>query len=36
MSSIRRNLDNEFALRRDKAIWEAERRKQEVYDKIPK
>ncbi|NLM73202.1 MAG: ATP-binding protein [Clostridiaceae bacterium] len=35
MSSIRRNLDNEFALRRDKAIWEAERRKQEVYDKIP-
>lgn len=35
MSSIRRNLDNEFALRRDRALWEAERRKKEVYDKIP-
>lgn len=35
MSDIRRNLDNEFAYRRDRALWEAERRKQEVISKIP-
>lgn len=35
MSDIRRNLDNEFAYRRDRALWEAERRKKEVIEKIP-
>lgn len=35
MSDIRRNLDKEFAFRRDRALWEAERRKKEIVDKIP-
>lgn len=35
MAEIRRNLDNEFALRRDKALREAERRREEVVEKIP-
>ncbi|NLX63963.1 MAG: ATP-binding protein [Clostridiaceae bacterium] len=35
MADIRRFLDSEFALKRDRAIYEAERRKLEVYKKIP-
>lgn len=35
MAEIRRFLDSEFALKRDRAIYEAERRKQEVFEKIP-
>lgn len=35
MAEIRRYLDNEFALKRDRAIYEAERRKRELYGKIP-
>ena len=35
MAEIRRNLDNEFALRRDKALRDVERRKEEARDRIP-
>ena len=35
MAEIRRNLDNEFALRRDKALREAEQRRKEISEKIP-
>ena len=36
MAEIRRNLDNEFSLRRDKALIDAERRKKELYERLPK
>ena len=35
MSDIRRDLDKDFAYKRDRAIYEAERRKHSVYAKIP-
>lgn len=35
MADIRRFLDSEFALKRDRAIYEAERRKHDVFEKIP-
>lgn len=35
MADTRRFLDSEFALKRDRAIYEAERRKQDVFEKIP-
>ncbi len=35
MAEIRRNLDHVFAIRREKALREAERRKQELQEKIP-
>lgn len=35
MAEIRRNLDNEFALRRDMALRDAQRRKEEAFEKIP-
>lgn len=35
MADIRRNLDMEFALRRDRALMDAERRKKEAMEKIP-
>ncbi len=35
MAEIRRNLEQTFAMRREKALREAERRKQEVQEKIP-
>lgn len=35
MAEIRRNLDNEFALRRDKALREAEQRRKEISGRIP-
>lgn len=36
MSGTRRTLDNEFALKRDIAMFEAERRKNDIYSKIPR
>ncbi|MGI6122742.1 MAG: ATP-binding protein [Acetivibrionales bacterium] len=35
MADIRRFLDSEYALKRDRAIYEAERRKRDVFEKIP-
>lgn len=35
MAEIRRSLDNVFAARREKALIDAERRKQEAYSKVP-
>ncbi len=35
MAEIRRNLDHSFAIRREKALQEAERRKQEAQERIP-
>ncbi len=35
MADTRRFLDSEYSLKRDKAIYEAERRKQIVFEKIP-
>ncbi len=35
MADTRRFLDSEFALKRDRAIYEAERRKHNVFEKIP-
>ena len=35
MADIRRFLDSEFALKRDRAIYEAERRKNDVFEKFP-
>lgn len=35
MADIRRFLDNQFALKRDRAIYEAERRKRELLGRIP-
>ncbi len=35
MADTRRFLDSEFALRRDRAIYGAERRKQDVFERIP-
>lgn len=36
MSDTRRILDNEFALKRDRAVYKAERRRQDTYKKIPR
>ena len=35
MADIRRFLDSEYALKRDRAIYEAERRKRDVFEKSP-
>lgn len=35
MSDTRRVLDNDYALKRDRALYEAERRKHNVYSEIP-
>lgn len=35
MAEIKRNLDSTFAQKRDRALQDAQRRKEEVYEKIP-